>query len=85
MSKKNQTAKAPFIGSREEAPEWLQEIEIDGFLETGFRINFSSYSLASLTLFMWHNETINIWTHLIASASALFVVAILTTRDFYTD
>lgn len=40
----------------------------------GYRINFDSYSKLTRSLFMIHNETINIWTHLIGGLIFAFLV-----------
>ena len=34
-------------------------------IETGYRINFSSSRLCLYSIFKLHNETVNIWTHLL--------------------
>ena len=51
----------PHIGHISElAPEdiWNKHIL------TGYRINYSTWRKIFWSLFEWHNETINIWTHL---------------------
>ena len=35
------------------------------FLLTGYRINFTTGKRICKSLFMFHNETINIWSHMI--------------------
>ena len=54
-------AKQPFIGRKKEAPQWHIYNEN---LRTGYRINYK-WSQIIDSLFELHNETINIWTHLI--------------------
>ena len=64
------------IGTWEEAPEFLHDNE---FLLRGYRINFNTVGRVLRSLFMWHNETVNIWTHLIGiilCAMLIFYVAI---------
>jgi len=45
----------------------------------GYRINFNDYKKIFKSLFMWHNDTLNIWTHLVGASLAvyLFVLEIL--------
>lgn len=52
----------PYIGSIEDVPE---EDQWNTFLRTGYRINYTTWKQIIMSLFEWHNETINIWTHLI--------------------
>jgi hypothetical protein len=61
----------PYLGTIDEAPSWQTA---GYFLETGWRINFNTWSKAFKTLFMIHNETVNVWSHLVA---ALFFIALL--------
>lgn len=35
------------------------------FIKRGYRINYSTWRQILMSLFEWHNETINIWTHLV--------------------
>ena len=64
----------PFIGEIHEAPLYLHE-NVD--IERGYRINFKSYALAYKSLFILHNESVNVWSHL--CGSVVFMVLI-----FYT-
>lgn len=52
----------PFIGTYEQADEYLRDNE---FIHKGYRINYKTFWLVLKSLFMCHNETVNIWTHLI--------------------
>jgi hypothetical protein len=45
---------------------------------TGYRINFNTMKRIFSTIFMIHNETVNIWTHLIG---VLFFICLI----FYTS
>ena len=38
--------------------------DMSNYTESGYRINFSSLTLAMNSLLQWHNETVNVWTHL---------------------
>ena len=52
------------IVSIKEAPSWM----VDNYhLLTGYRLNFKSPKRLLRSLFMKHNELLNIWTHLIGS------------------
>ena len=61
----------PFIGTIEEAPEFLK---VKTQLVTGFRINFNTYELAYKSVFMLHNETMNVWTHALGSSAFVIVL-----------
>jgi hypothetical protein len=52
-----------FIGNRAQVEEWAKWDEL---FERGFRVNFDTKWLAWESLFWIHNETVNIWTHLLA-------------------
>jgi adiponectin receptor len=32
-------------------------------ITTGYRIGFHTFKQALRSFFMWHNETLNVWTH----------------------
>ena len=53
----------PFIGSVEEADSWM----IRPHIQRGYRIGFTSYKQVMKSLFMWHNETSNTWSHLLGA------------------
>lgn len=57
------------IGGVEEAPEWLID---NHFILTGYRLGFSKVKDVLRSLFMIHNETTNIWSHL--SGVLLFIM-----------
>jgi len=69
-----------FIGTAEQYPEALQDNE---FLETGYRCEFVGWFGAFRTLFMWHNETVNIWTHLLGAVA--FMTLVFTVLARYPD
>jgi adiponectin receptor len=74
----------PFIGLKEEAPEWLTT---GYYLETGWRVNFNSWGKAFRSLFMIHNETVNVWSHLLGAlfflAMLIYVPIKLDTADYF--
>ena len=59
----------PYIGDIDKAPAWLID---NHFILTGYRIGFSKIKDVLRSLFMIHNETTNIWSHMIGII--LFVV-----------
>jgi len=46
---------------------------------TGWRINFNTYGRVFKSLFMIHNETVNVWSHLLASIFFVFMIGYLYT------
>jgi len=78
-----------------EAPEYLKGFSlpstyldiytfslIEKFIYTGYRVNFTA-KLCFHSLFRWHNETCNIWTHVIGTL--LFCYLIFHTIQIHTD
>ena len=63
------------VGSFLEAPKFMQDNE---YIKGGYLLNCTTFKKTFKSLFMFHNETINIWTHLL---SAIFFFALL----FYTS
>jgi len=59
---KRATSSQPFIGTWEEAPQFLRDNE---FVKKGYRINFNSVKRIVRSLFMLHNESMNVWSHLL--------------------
>ena len=68
-----------FIGGIKEAPEYLVDNE---YIIRGYRIGFEleKKRVTLKSMFAWHNETINIWSHFIGSL--IFLLMCLYT--FYT-
>ena len=52
-----------FVHISEKAPYGLSNKHI----HFGYRKNFNTISHTLKSIFMWHNETVNIWTHLIGA------------------
>jgi hypothetical protein len=67
----NKVRKA-FIGQKEEAPDFLQDNE---YIKSGYRIEHNSCCLAAKSLFTCHNESVNVWSHLIGAL--LFTVFLI--------
>ena len=61
----------PFIGELHEAPRYLHE-NVD--IQRGYRINFKSYALAYKSLFILHNESVNVWSHLCGSIAFIILI-----------
>ena len=74
--KKNEN-KLHFIGHKHEAPDYMQDNE---FVLSGYRINFNSTKRIFSSLFMVHNESVNIWSHLIG---VYFFIALIGYTFFY--
>ena len=75
----------PYIGHKSESPAY--QVDPDTFLEDGYRICFNTYSRAFRSLFMIHNETVNVWTHLIgafAAAIAIFAARFILKEESVT-
>ena len=64
-----------------ELPAWRRDNE---YITTGYRPDSLSYARSLTSIFSVHNETVNIWTHLLGSlaflASALFVHGVVAPR-----
>lgn len=58
-------AKKAFIGKKEEAPDFQQDNE---FILAGYRINHHSCCSTVKSLFTCHNESVNVWSHLMGAA-----------------
>lgn len=63
----------PYIGDIDDPN--IDDFVVDNlYLKTGFRIGMNTYKQAARSLFMVHNETMNIWSHLLGALSFLGVV-----------
>ena len=69
--------KLPFIGSITEAPEFMR---YNQYILNGYRINFNTPMKALKSLFLLHNQSFNVWSHLIA---AVFFAVMLTWTALY--
>jgi hypothetical protein len=59
------------VGKFGEAPPYMQDNE---HIVGGYRIGYSSTWEVLKTVFMIHNETVNIWTHLIGAIIVIFFI-----------
>ena len=55
----------------EKAPSWMVD---NKFLKRGYRINLNTFSTTLKSLFMKHNELMNVWTHLIGTIVFLAIL-----------
>jgi hypothetical protein len=53
-----------YIGNWDDAPDFMQDNE---YIKRGYRINFNTIGRVLKSLFKLHNETTNIWSHLLAA------------------
>ena len=68
------------VGSFEEAPKFMQDNE---YITTGYLLNCTTFKKTFKSLFMCHNETINIWTHIFGAL--FFLLLIFYTSIFITN
>ena len=65
LRRTSQAFKTAFIGTKKQANEsGIFSGDYD-YIETGYRVNHNSYQDLINSLFTWHNETVNVWSHLI--------------------
>lgn len=58
------------IGTFKQAPKFLQDNE---YIKKGYIINCTSFKKALRCIFMFHNETMNTWTHLLGAIFFIFL------------
>ena len=71
-----QFRRRPTIVDVDEAPEWQKEIA-NKYLVRGFRKDHDTFSDLFKSLFTAHHETLNIWTHMLAGISFIFLLLYL--------
>lgn len=81
FEKEQAKSERPFIGTWEETPKFCQDNE---YIRTGYRINFRTVPQILKSLFMIHNETVNIWSHLVGAIAfiAFLVFALVNVKTF---
>ena len=62
---------------KEEAHEYMVTNE---HILNGYRINYDTWKATVMSLFQMHNETINVWTHMLG-----FVVALIAFIMMYSS
>ena len=66
-----------FIGTKKDANDsGIFSGDYD-YIDTGYRVNHNSYASLIKSLFTWHNETINVWSHLLGVILFAFLMIIL--------
>ena len=59
------------LGTYDEAPKYMQ---LNEYIKKGYRINCNSIYKSIKSLFIIHNESINIWSHLLGSIFFIFLI-----------
>ncbi|EGR33039.1 hypothetical protein IMG5_063250 [Ichthyophthirius multifiliis] len=65
-----------YIGTYIQAPEYIKD---NIYIQSGYRINFSSTKNMLKSLFMVHNELVNIWTHIIGAIVIILLCVYIST------
>lgn len=60
------------VGSYEEAPPFAQDNE---YIRGGYRIHFDTAKKIIKSLFICHNESANVWTHLCGTFLFIFLIS----------
>ena len=68
------------VGNFEQAPKFMQDNE---YIKTGYLLNCTNLKKTFKSLIMWHNETINIWSHLLGAF--FFFILIFYTSIFVSN
>ena len=63
------------LGNYNEAPKYMQ---LNEYIKYGYRINCNTIKKSLKSLFIIHNESVNIWSHLIGTFLVIFLI-------FYTN
>lgn len=59
------------VGSYNEAPDYIKD---NKYIKKGYRINCDSVIKVTKSLFVFHNETVNIWSHIIGAITAIVLI-----------
>jgi adiponectin receptor len=59
------------VGNYEEAPKFMQDNE---YIKKGYLLHCTTFKSALKSLFKCHNETINIWSHLLGAIFFFFLI-----------
>lgn len=65
------------LGNVEDIPKYFRQNE---YIKNGYRLNCNSISKALKSLFILHNESVNVWSHL---SGAFFVVILIWYTSFF--
>lgn len=66
--------KAPYIGTLEDVIEFHEYNADNSYILRGYRIHFNTIGRVMKSLVMIHNETFNIWSHMLGCLAALFLL-----------
>ncbi len=80
LKKKEKKSKPIILVSYNEAPKHLQDNE---YIRKGYLVNCDSMKKVTKSLFMIHNETVNVWSHLLGAI--LIIVLVVYTAIFITN
>ena len=69
------TPPKPFIGAFSDQSQWQKEVS-SPHISIGYRIHFNTPKLCINSVFKLHNETMNIWTHLLAFLLAVYIAIV---------
>ena len=64
----------PYIGPKQDADPHEQ---YNDHILTVYRINYKTWELTLKSMFEFHNETINIWTHFIGLLGAIVFIGVV--------
>lgn len=67
-----------YVGNYAQAPEFIKD---NIYIKSGYRINFQSLKCVGKSLFMVHNEMVNIWSHFLG-AILIIVLSIFFLTQF---
>ena len=59
------------VGTYQDAPQFIQDNE---YIKNGYILNCNTYGRTFKSLFICHNELVNIWTHLLGSIFFIFLI-----------
>ena len=84
LKSKYEEKKGIVLGTFEEMPKVFQP---DEYIRNGYRLNCNSFSSSFKSLFKLHNETINIWSHLLGTlvSIGLFFYSIIFITNYRTQ
>ena len=88
QTRQKKAKKVPYIGDYddENLDDFIRDNE---YLRTGYRIFFHTYDVCAKSLFMMHNETVNVWSHLIGSlifiGMIFYVLVFLSPTSLHGD
>ena len=68
------------VGNYSEAPEYIKDNE---YIKRGYRVNCNSVKKVAKSLFYLHNESVNVWSHLLGTITV--IILIVYTAIFITS